>query len=153
MNPYDILEIPREASDKDIKDAYRQLAKIWHPDKNKAPNAEEFHKETVRKLDKLHLYDCLRANKSLASWGVEGRVPFLDKELTEFMLSIPASLKVKNGVQKYLLKKVFEGTIPNEILYGPKTGFTVPYDYWLTNALSDSFFEQISTTKDKEILN
>ena len=47
---------------------------------HKAPNAEEFHKETVRKLDKLHQYDCLRANKSLAAWGIEGRVPFLDKE-------------------------------------------------------------------------
>ena len=48
---------------------------------HKAPNAEEFHKETVRKLDKLHQYDCLRANKSLAAWGIEGRVPFLDKEI------------------------------------------------------------------------
>ena len=50
---------------------------------HKAPSAEEFHKETVRKLSKLHMYDCLRANKTLAAWGVEGRVPFLDKEFID----------------------------------------------------------------------
>ena len=58
---------------------------------HKAPDAEEFHKETVRKLEKLHLYDCLRANKSLAAWGVEGRVPFLDKEFMDVAMTINPS--------------------------------------------------------------
>ncbi|HBT08409.1 MAG TPA: asparagine synthase B, partial [Leeuwenhoekiella sp.] len=55
---------------------------------HKAPNAQEFHEETVRKLSKLHMYDCLRANKSLAAWGIEGRVPFLDKEFMDVAMSI-----------------------------------------------------------------
>ena len=64
---------------------------------HKAPNAEEFHKETVRKLNKLHQYDCLRANKSLAAWGIEGRVPFLDKEFLDVAMSINPSDKMISG--------------------------------------------------------
>ena len=65
---------------------------------HKAPNAKEFHEETVRKLDKLHQYDCLRANKSLAAWGIEGRVPFLDKEFIDVAMNInPEDKMIKNG--------------------------------------------------------
>ena len=64
---------------------------------HKAPNAKEFHDETVRKLDKLHMYDCLRANKSLAAWGIEGRVPFLDKEFMDVAMSINPQDKMING--------------------------------------------------------
>ncbi len=68
---------------------------------HKAPNAEEFHKETVRKLSKLYQYDCLRANKSLAAWGIEGRVPFLDKEFLDVAMRINPKDKMitekKNG--------------------------------------------------------
>nr|MCR4626317.1 asparagine synthase B [Treponema sp.] len=53
---------------------------------HKAPNAQEFHEELVRKMSKLHLYDCLRANKSLMAWGVEGRVPFLDKDFIDIAM-------------------------------------------------------------------
>lgn len=129
---------------------YHEFYKEWDKKIKKNPVQSLFYSDT-----QIILKDTFfeKVDKSTMANSLEVRIPFLDKELTEFMLSIPASLKVKNGVQKYLLKKVFEGTIPNEILYGPKTGFTVPYDYWLTNALSDSFFEQISTTKVKEILN
>ena len=77
---------------------------------HKAPNSEEFHKETVRKISKLHLYDCLRANKSLAAWGIEGRVPFLDKEFLDVAMSINpkdkmiTSKKMENGSSEKLLK-------------------------------------------------
>lgn len=65
---------------------------------HKAPDAKSFHEETVRKLSKLHLYDCLRANKSLAAWGVEGRVPFLDKEFLDIAMRInPEAKMVKDG--------------------------------------------------------
>lgn len=85
--------------------------------------------------------------------SIEVRVPFVDKELTEFMLSLPASLKVKGGVKKYLLKKSLEGIVPNNILYGKKTGFNVPYSYWLRTSLVDYFQEQISTLNAGEYIN
>ena len=72
---------------------------------------------------------------------------FLDKELTEFALSLPTKLKTKNGVQKYLLKKAMEDLVPHEILYGSKKGFSVPYDYWLRTSLKDYFLKQITTEK------
>lgn len=87
-----------------------------------------------------------KVDKSTMASSIEVRVPFLDKCLTEYMLSLPASLKVKNGVQKYLLKKALEGTVPNNILYGKKTGFSVPYGYWLKTSLSGYFMSQISTS-------
>jgi asparagine synthase (glutamine-hydrolysing) len=94
-----------------------------------------------------------KVDKSTMANSIEVRVPFLDKNLTEFMLSVPASLKVKNGTKKYLLKKALEGTIPNNILYGKKTGFSVPYSYWLKTTLSDYFIEQISTPRVLAIID
>lgn len=64
---------------------------------HKAPTAQAFHEETVRKLGKLHLYDCLRANKSLAAWGVEGRVPFLDKEFLDIAMRLNPEAKMCPG--------------------------------------------------------
>ena len=77
---------------------------------HKAPNSEEFHKETVRKISKLHLYDCLRANKSLAAWGIEGRVPFLDKEFLDVAMSINPKDKMitSKKMEKWVLRKAFE---------------------------------------------
>ena len=73
---------------------------------HKAPNSEEFHKETVRKLKKLHQYDCLRANKSLAAWGIEGRVPFLDKEFLDVAMAInPIDKMVSDYKKKMDFKK------------------------------------------------
>ena len=72
-----------------------------------------------------------KVDKSTMANSMEIRVPFIDKELTAFMLSVPSSLKVRNGVPKYLLKKSLEGIVPNEVLYGKKKGFGVPYGYWL----------------------
>ncbi len=74
---------------------------------HKAPNAEEFHKESVRKVSRLNMYDCLRANKSLAAWGVEGRVPFLDKEFIDVAMRFnPEEKMAKNGrMEKWLFTK------------------------------------------------
>ncbi len=81
---------------------------------HKAPDARAFHEETVRKISKLHLYDCLRANKSLSAWGVEGRVPFLDKEFLDVAMRInPAAKMAKDGhIEKWILRKAFEGHAP-----------------------------------------
>ncbi len=94
-----------------------------------------------------------KVDKSTMANSIEVRVPFVDKELTEFMLSVPANLKVKGGVKKYLLKKALEGIVPDEILYGKKTGFSVPYAYWLQTSLADYFLEQISTIKVGNLIN
>ena len=75
------------------------------------------------------------------------RVPFIDKDLTEFALSLPTALKTKNGAQKYLLKKAMEDLVPHDILYGVKKGFSVPYGFWLRTSLKDYFMEQILTDK------
>jgi len=101
---------------------------------HKAPNAEEFHKETVRKLDKLHLYDCLRANKSLASWGVEGRVPFLDKEFMDIAMRLnPKDKMAGNGkMEKWILRKAFEDYLPESVAWRQKEQFSDGVGYnWI----------------------
>ena len=89
---------------------------------HKAPSAEEFHKETVRKLDKLYQYDCLRANKSLAAWGIEGRVPFLDKEFIDVAMRINPKDKMinKDRMEKWVLRKSFESYLPKAIAWRQK---------------------------------
>ena len=98
---------------------------------HKAPNAQEFYEETVRKLFMLSKYDCLRANKSTAAWGVETRVPFLDKEFLDFAMSFDPHEKMCSGdkIEKYALRKAFEGYIPEEILW--RTKRTVLRRRWL----------------------
>lgn len=101
---------------------------------HKAPNAEEFHKETVRKLSKLHQYDCLRANKSLASWGVEGRVPFLDKEFLDVAMRLnPKDKMAGNGkIEKYIIRKAFEDYLPHEVVWRQKEQFSDGVGYnWI----------------------
>jgi asparagine synthase (glutamine-hydrolysing) len=87
---------------------------------HKAPNAKEFHDETVRKLGKLHLYDCLRANKALMSWGIEGRVPFLDKEFMDIAMNVNPKDKMVNKaegkIEKWVLRKAFEDLLPEASL-------------------------------------
>lgn len=80
---------------------------------HKAPDARTFHEETVRKLSKLHLYDCLRANKSLAAWGVEGRVPFLDKEFLDVAMRLDPKVKMAPGkvIEKKVLREAFAGML------------------------------------------
>jgi len=101
---------------------------------HKAPNAEELHKETVRKLDKLYQYDCLRANKSLAAWGIEGRVPFLDKEFMDVAMSINPQDKMINGerMEKWVLRKAFEEYLPESVAWRQKEQFSDGVGYsWI----------------------
>lgn len=101
---------------------------------HKAPNAEEFHKESVRKVGRLNLYDCLRANKTLAAWGVEGRVPFLDKEFMDVAMRFnPEEKMAKNGrMEKWPLRKAFEDQIPASIAWRQKEQFSDGVGYgWI----------------------
>ncbi len=101
---------------------------------HRAPGPREFHEETVRKLSKLHLYDCLRANKSLAAWGVEGRVPFLDKEFLDVAMRLnPADKMAGNGrMEKWVLRKAFEDYLPNDIVWRQKEQFSDGVGYnWI----------------------
>lgn len=121
---------------------------------HKAPNAQEFHEETVRKLSKLHLYDCLRANKALAAWGVEGRVPFLDKEFMDVAMNLnPADKMCRTGsdrqIEKWILRQAFDGYLPDSILWRQKEQFSDGVGYsWIDTlkqvaetTVSDSEFE------------
>ena len=101
---------------------------------HKAPSAEEFHKETVRKLDKLHQYDCLRANKSLAAWGIEGRVPFLDKEFIDVAMRINPGDKMINSerMEKWVVRKAFEDYLPESVAWRQKEQFSDGVGYsWI----------------------
>lgn len=113
---------------------------------HKAPSAQAFHEETVRKLDKLHLYDCLRANKSLAAWGVEGRVPFLDKEFMDVAMRLnPADKMAGNGkIEKYILRKAFEDYLPKEIVWRQKEQFSDGVGYSWIDTLKKMTAEKIS---------
>lgn len=119
---------------------------------HKAPNAELFHEETVRKLGKLHLYDCLRANKSLAAWGVEGRVPFLDKEFMDVAMRInPDDKMIKNGrIEKWVVRKAFEDYLPKEIVWRQKEQFSDGVGYSWIDTLKAITKERIS---DEELAN
>jgi len=106
---------------------------------HKAPNAEEFHKETVRKLEKLYLYDCNRANKSLAAWGVEGRVPFLDKEFMDIAMRLNPTDKMSgpDKMEKWILRKAFEGYIPESVTWRQKEQFSDGVGYSWIDTLKD----------------
>ena len=112
---------------------------------HKAPNAREFHEETVRKLDKLHMYDCLRANKSLAAWGIEGRVPFLDKEFIDVAMRINPQDKLINGerMEKWVVRKAFEEMIPESVAWRQKEQFSDGVGY--------SWIDTLKELVDKEV--
>ena len=87
---------------------------------HKAPNAKEFHEETVRKVKDLHKFDCLRANKSTMAWGVEARVPFLDREFIEYAMSLdPESKMCGDRIEKHLIRNAFDDKV-SHILKRPK---------------------------------
>jgi hypothetical protein len=89
---------------------------------HKAPDAQAFHEETVRKLSKLHLYDCLRANKSLSAWGVEGRVPFLDKEFLDVAMRLNPSAKMcpSKTIEKKIVRDAFSCLLPESVAWRQK---------------------------------
>ena len=133
---------------------------------HKAPSSKEFHEETLRKIDKLHLYDCLRANKSLAAWGVEGRVPFLDIDFLDYSMNIdPKEKMIKDGrIEKNILRESFKGYIPDNVLWRQKEQFSDGVGYsWIDSLkeyanekISDKIFENrvnkypLNTPKSKE---
>jgi len=133
---------------------------------HKAPNAREFHEETIRKINKLHLFDCLRANKSLSAWGVEGRVPFLDKEFIDYSMNIDPKLKMisSDKIEKHILRDSFNGYLPNDILWRQKEQFSDGVGYkWIDslkehaeNSVSDKDYNNrliifpVNTPKSKE---
>jgi asparagine synthase (glutamine-hydrolysing) len=121
---------------------------------HKAPNPTEFHEELVRKLSMLHLYDCLRANKAMCAWGVEARVPFLDPEFMEVAMSIdPAHKMIRKAspgegpgagkMEKYILRKAFDGWVPDEVLWRQKEQFSDGVGY--------SWIDSIKAFAEKEV--
>jgi asparagine synthase (glutamine-hydrolysing) len=94
-----------------------------------------------------------KVDKSTMANSVEIRVPLLDKELVEFALSLPSNLKLKNGEQKYILRQALRGTIPDKVLDRSKTGFGVPYSYWLAKTLRSFFLDNISSSQASSILD
>ncbi len=119
---------------------------------HKAPNAREFHEETVRKLDKLHMYDCLRANKSLAAWGIEGRVPFLDKEFIDVAMRINPQDKMINGerMEKWVVRKAFEDMIPESVAWRQKEQFSDGVGYSWIDTLKELVEKEVT---DEQMAN
>ncbi len=113
---------------------------------HKAPDAAEFHAETVRKLDALHQYDCLRANKSMAAWGVEARVPFLDREFLDVAMGFDAVHKLAgpDRMEKHVLRAAFEGSLPHAILWRQKEQFSDGVGYGWIDALRDHAEAEVS---------
>jgi asparagine synthase (glutamine-hydrolysing) len=113
---------------------------------HKAPNAEEFHNETVRKLEKLYQYDCLRANKSLAAWGIEGRVPFLDKEFIDVAMRLnPDDKMIKSDkMEKWVLRKSFEKYLPESVAWRQKEQFSDGVGYNWIDSLKELVEKKIS---------
>lgn len=125
---------------------------------HKAPNAREFHEETVRKLGKLHLYDCLRANKALAAWGVEGRVPFLDKEFLDVAMRLNPADKMCQGrilppttgthgdshIEKWILREAFQDMLPPEVAWRQKEQFSDGVGYSWIDTLKEMTAREVS---------
>ena len=113
---------------------------------HKAPNAKAFHEETVRKLSKLHYYDCLRANKSLSAWGVEGRVPFLDKEFLDVAMRTNPKAKMCPGstIEKKIVREAFTDMLPAEIAWRQKEQFSDGVGYSWIDTLKKITSEAVS---------
>ena len=113
---------------------------------HKAPDARAFHEETVRKLSKLHLYDCLRANKSLSAWGVEGRVPFLDKEFLDVAMRTNPEAKMCSGttMEKRIVREAFADMLPDEIVWRQKEQFSDGVGYSWIDTLKQITAEAVS---------
>lgn len=112
---------------------------------HKAPSARDFHEETVRKLDKLHMYDCLRANKSLAAWGIEGRVPFLDKEFMDVAMRLnPRDKMITDGkMEKHILRQAFEDYLPESVAWRQKEQFSDGVGYNWIDTLKATVNDQV----------
>lgn len=113
---------------------------------HKAPSAQAFHEETLRKLGKLHLYDCLRANKALAAWGVEGRVPFLDKEFMDVAMRLNPKDKMAGAgkMEKWVVRKAFEDYLPASVAWRQKEQFSDGVGYGWIDTLKQIASEKVS---------
>lgn len=113
---------------------------------HKAPDARAFHEETVRKLSKLHLYDCLRANKALSAWGVEGRVPFLDKEFLDVVMRLNPADKMagRQKMEKWVLRKAFEDMLPHSVAWRQKEQFSDGVGYSWIDSLKEITSSQVT---------
>lgn len=117
---------------------------------HKAPDGAELHRETVRKLQKLHLYDCARANKASAAWGVEARVPFLDREFLDVAMAMDPAVKLPRNaprprpIEKYPLRRAFEGYLPDEVLWRQKEQFSDGVGYAWIDALKATAERQVT---------
>jgi asparagine synthase (glutamine-hydrolysing) len=119
---------------------------------HRAPNPREFHEETVRKLQRLHWYDCLRANKSMAAWGIEARVPFLDLEFLETAMNLDPALKMvgPNGLEKRILREAFYDHLPEMVLKRQKEQFSDGVGYGWIDALKEHAESRVS---DRDLEN
>ncbi len=113
---------------------------------HKAPNAQAFHEETVRKLSKLYMYDCLRANKSLSAWGVEGRVPFLDKEFLDVAMRLNPEAKMCPGktIEKKIVREAFADLLPESVAWRQKEQFSDGVGYNWIDTLKEITSQQVT---------
>ena len=113
---------------------------------HKAPSPKAFHEETVRKLSKLYMYDCLRANKSLSAWGVEGRVPFLDKEFLDVAMRTNPEAKMRPGktIEKRIVREAFANMLPDEVAWRQKEQFSDGVGYSWIDTLKKITSDQVS---------
>ena len=113
---------------------------------HKAPNPQAFHEETVRKLSKLYLYDCLRANKSLSAWGVEGRVPFLDKEFLDVAMRTNPAAKMCRGkeIEKRIVREAFADMLPDAVAWRQKEQFSDGVGYSWIDTLKSITADMVS---------
>ncbi|WP_166839828.1 asparagine synthase B [Rheinheimera pleomorphica] len=112
---------------------------------HKAPNAKEFHEETLRKLARLHMFDCNRANKAMSAWGIEARVPFLDKNFMDVAMRLNPQAKMCGGgkMEKHILREAFDGVLPDEILWRQKEQFSDGVGY--------SWIDSLKAHAEKEV--
>lgn len=113
---------------------------------HKAPNAKEFHEETIRKLDRLHMFDCARANKSMSAWGVEARVPFLDKAFLDVAMNLNPELKMcsTGRMEKHIVREAFKDYLPEDVLWRQKEQFSDGVGYNWIDSLVALAEEQIT---------
>jgi asparagine synthase (glutamine-hydrolysing) len=113
---------------------------------HKAPDARAFHEETVRKVFRLHRFDCLRANKSMAAWGVEARVPFLDKEFLDVAMAMDPALKTvqPGGIEKRVLREAFQDLLPAKIAWRQKEQFSDGVGYGWIDSLREHAAREVS---------
>ena len=115
---------------------------------HRAPDPRAFHEETVRKIDRLHQFDCLRANKAMAAWGVEARVPFLDKEFLDVAMSMDPAAKMPNGgIEKRILREAFADYLPAEIAWRQKEQFSDGVGYSWIDSLKEHAERSVSDRK------